>query len=293
MLLILWKLVCQCMFHRARRKKGSVRRLGLQKLWDWCLGLVQMTSVPWRVVIGRLGRIGHGELKGKGDGHAKVHIYVQKPFKPFKARSTAILCHLSIHPSCSSLLMFQTGVFCWAGETSNHWAAGWRKCVECVASQPQILPASSACAWSPWSPRDHFSSCQVQCSHMTKICLHFLSDVHEVRQHWGVCLYQIDDRSISQCMSPPCPHQIDGRVDHVPFSHKALPLRCPLISKRCDGEPDQWVYFGKRVGDCQCIIAGLCLLGWGHPSAFKKLFWLKEINKAVLASDDWLRDFHH
>ena len=23
-----------------------------------------MTSVPWRVVIGRLGRIGHGELKG-------------------------------------------------------------------------------------------------------------------------------------------------------------------------------------------------------------------------------------
>lgn len=52
---------------RARRKKGSVRRLGLQKLWDWCLGLVQMTSVPWRVVIGRLGRIGHGELKGKED----------------------------------------------------------------------------------------------------------------------------------------------------------------------------------------------------------------------------------
>uniref|UniRef100_A0A8C5GU53 Mediator of RNA polymerase II transcription subunit 13 n=1 Tax=Gouania willdenowi TaxID=441366 RepID=A0A8C5GU53_GOUWI len=49
--------------NRARRKKGSVRRLGLQKLWDWCLGLVQMTSVPWRVVIGRLGRIGHGELK--------------------------------------------------------------------------------------------------------------------------------------------------------------------------------------------------------------------------------------
>ncbi|KAG5844434.1 hypothetical protein ANANG_G00162480, partial [Anguilla anguilla] len=49
--------------NRARRKKGSARRLGLQKLWDWCLGLVQMTSLPWRVVIGRLGRIGHGELR--------------------------------------------------------------------------------------------------------------------------------------------------------------------------------------------------------------------------------------
>ena len=52
-------------YNRARRKKGSARRLGLQKLWEWCLGLVQMSSLPWRVVIGRLGRIGHGELKGK------------------------------------------------------------------------------------------------------------------------------------------------------------------------------------------------------------------------------------
>lgn len=53
-----------CFNSRARRKKGSARRLGLQKLWEWCLGLVQMSSLPWRVVIGRLGRIGHGELKG-------------------------------------------------------------------------------------------------------------------------------------------------------------------------------------------------------------------------------------
>lgn len=37
----------------------------MQKLWDWCLGLVQVTSLPWRVVIGRLGRMGHGELRGK------------------------------------------------------------------------------------------------------------------------------------------------------------------------------------------------------------------------------------
>ncbi|KAJ3590129.1 hypothetical protein NHX12_008083 [Muraenolepis orangiensis] len=45
--------------NRARRKKGSARRVGLQKLWDWCLDLVQVTSLPWRVVIGRLGRMGH------------------------------------------------------------------------------------------------------------------------------------------------------------------------------------------------------------------------------------------
>lgn len=50
---------------RARRPKVSARKMGLQKLWEWCIGLIQMTSLPWRIVIGRLGRLGHGELKGE------------------------------------------------------------------------------------------------------------------------------------------------------------------------------------------------------------------------------------
>ncbi|CAJ0935827.1 unnamed protein product [Ranitomeya imitator] len=49
--------------NRFRRSKVSARKIGLQKLWEWCVGLLQMTSLPWRVVIGRLGRLGHGELK--------------------------------------------------------------------------------------------------------------------------------------------------------------------------------------------------------------------------------------
>ncbi|KAJ3605431.1 hypothetical protein NHX12_027478, partial [Muraenolepis orangiensis] len=49
--------------NRARRPKVSARKMGLQKLWEWCVGLIQMTSMPWRMVIGRLGRLGHGELK--------------------------------------------------------------------------------------------------------------------------------------------------------------------------------------------------------------------------------------
>ncbi|CAL1569307.1 unnamed protein product [Knipowitschia caucasica] len=49
--------------NRARRPKVSARKTGLQKLWEWCIGVIQMTSVPWRIVIGRLGRLGHGELK--------------------------------------------------------------------------------------------------------------------------------------------------------------------------------------------------------------------------------------
>uniref|UniRef100_A0A3B3D0C2 Mediator of RNA polymerase II transcription subunit 13 n=1 Tax=Oryzias melastigma TaxID=30732 RepID=A0A3B3D0C2_ORYME len=49
--------------NRTRRPKVSPRKMGLQKLWDWCIGIIQMTSQPWRIVIGRLGRLGHGELK--------------------------------------------------------------------------------------------------------------------------------------------------------------------------------------------------------------------------------------
>lgn len=91
---------------RARRKKGSVRRLGLQKLWDWCLGLVQMTSVPWRVVIGRLGRIGHGELKGKEElSVAKVM------FHDIEQQQHSGESHVHA-PWCSPPLMLQTGVFC-------------------------------------------------------------------------------------------------------------------------------------------------------------------------------------
>jgi len=50
--------------NRTRRKKASARRVGLRKLLDWILSVMAMNIVPWRLVIGRLGRIGHGELRG-------------------------------------------------------------------------------------------------------------------------------------------------------------------------------------------------------------------------------------
>ncbi|XP_059483783.1 mediator of RNA polymerase II transcription subunit 13-like isoform X2 [Neocloeon triangulifer] len=50
--------------HRTRRKKASARRVGLQKLMDFILGIMSRTVQPWRLVVGRVGRIGHGELKG-------------------------------------------------------------------------------------------------------------------------------------------------------------------------------------------------------------------------------------
>lgn len=50
--------------NRTRRKKASARRLGLQKLMDFILGVISQSVQPWHLVIGRIGRIGHGELKG-------------------------------------------------------------------------------------------------------------------------------------------------------------------------------------------------------------------------------------
>lgn len=50
--------------NRSRRKKASARRMGLQKLMDFTLGVMSQSVKPWRLVVGRIGRIGHGELKG-------------------------------------------------------------------------------------------------------------------------------------------------------------------------------------------------------------------------------------
>lgn len=50
--------------NRNRRRRASARRIGLQKLMDFILGVMSQSVTPWRLVVGRVGRIGHGELKG-------------------------------------------------------------------------------------------------------------------------------------------------------------------------------------------------------------------------------------
>lgn len=49
--------------NRTRRKNASVRRYGLDKLMKFVQTVMAESVLPWRLVIGRLGRIGHGELK--------------------------------------------------------------------------------------------------------------------------------------------------------------------------------------------------------------------------------------
>ncbi|CAF3740447.1 unnamed protein product [Rotaria sp. Silwood1] len=48
---------------RHKRKIQHARRIDLQKLWDFIMRIVTSTTMPWRIVIGRLGRLDHGELK--------------------------------------------------------------------------------------------------------------------------------------------------------------------------------------------------------------------------------------
>lgn len=49
--------------NRTRRKKTPARRHALQKLMEFIMGIISQTVHPWRLVIGRIGRIGHGEMK--------------------------------------------------------------------------------------------------------------------------------------------------------------------------------------------------------------------------------------
>lgn len=57
-------LISSNFINRTRRKKASARRHGLKKLMDWIVSVMSIGVHPWRLVVGRLGRMGHGELKG-------------------------------------------------------------------------------------------------------------------------------------------------------------------------------------------------------------------------------------
>ncbi len=49
---------------RIRRNDSHVRRIALRKLWEFIIIIISQTCKPWRLVIGRLGRMGHSELRG-------------------------------------------------------------------------------------------------------------------------------------------------------------------------------------------------------------------------------------
>lgn len=97
--------------NKTRRKKASARRVGLRKLMDWIQSVMSMSLVPWRLVIGRIGRIGHGELRGwsvllsrKALKRASKEL---KELCPWKSEVPCILsaCLTSIEPDSHLRLM--------------------------------------------------------------------------------------------------------------------------------------------------------------------------------------------
>ena len=82
--------MCLFSIYRNRRKKASARKIGLAKLWDFIQGVLSLSASPWRIVIGRLGRIGHGELKGK---RRTFLLYLTRPILVSYACCGTVLLH--------------------------------------------------------------------------------------------------------------------------------------------------------------------------------------------------------
>uniref|UniRef100_A0A1A9W5S5 Mediator of RNA polymerase II transcription subunit 13 n=1 Tax=Glossina brevipalpis TaxID=37001 RepID=A0A1A9W5S5_9MUSC len=84
--------------NRTRRRKAPARRIGLSKLMDYILGLISQTTQTWRLVIGRIGRIGHSELKSWSALLSKQNL--QKATKQLKDMCKQ--CQLMYPPSILS-----------------------------------------------------------------------------------------------------------------------------------------------------------------------------------------------
>ncbi|XP_031788498.1 mediator of RNA polymerase II transcription subunit 13 isoform X4 [Nasonia vitripennis] len=102
--------------NRKRRKRASARRAGLQKLMDFILGVMSQGVQPWRLVVGRVGRIGHGELKGwswllskkallKASKHLKDICGQCNLLYPSAAPCVLSACLVSLEPDSNLRLM--------------------------------------------------------------------------------------------------------------------------------------------------------------------------------------------
>ncbi|XP_063984090.1 mediator of RNA polymerase II transcription subunit 13 isoform X2 [Diachasmimorpha longicaudata] len=102
--------------NRKRRKRASARRIGLQKLMDFILGVMSQGVQPWRLVVGRVGRIGHGELKGwswllsrksllKASKHLKEICGQCSLLYPSVAPCVLSACLVSLEPDSTLRLM--------------------------------------------------------------------------------------------------------------------------------------------------------------------------------------------
>ncbi|XP_013781243.1 mediator of RNA polymerase II transcription subunit 13-like [Limulus polyphemus] len=101
---------------RPHRKKASSRRTGLHKLLDFILGVMSNSCEQWRLVVGRLGRLGHGELKDWATLLSRKYLlrYSRQlrelcsqcaVLNPLDASSILSACLVSLEPDSSLRIM--------------------------------------------------------------------------------------------------------------------------------------------------------------------------------------------
>ena len=95
--------------NRNRRKGATVRKFGLNKLMEFLVSVMSEALEPWRLVIGRVGRLGHGEMREwasllskkallKATARLQEKCELCKDLKFFEVPSILSACLISLEP---------------------------------------------------------------------------------------------------------------------------------------------------------------------------------------------------
>ncbi|CAH8516803.1 unnamed protein product [Heterobilharzia americana] len=138
----------------------SPRRIGLARLWDYIINLIGQTSNPWRLVVGRIGRLGHGELKGWNGLLGRKSLQDVNKFFRDRCSSCSISSCVPSHSASNSSVI--NGSKPMLNLVNSH--SGANSCTHelpslisaCLVSlEPQstfrVYPGFSLCSDEPWT----------------------------------------------------------------------------------------------------------------------------------------------
>lgn len=101
---------------RLKRHKVSVRRFALRRLMEFIVSVMSEWANPWRLIIGKLGRVGHGELKDWANILSKRSLLNYSRHLTERCRQCAVIppgetvsilsaCLVSLEPDSNMRLM--------------------------------------------------------------------------------------------------------------------------------------------------------------------------------------------
>ncbi|CAH8841921.1 unnamed protein product [Trichobilharzia szidati] len=138
----------------------SPRRIGLARLWDYIINLVGQTANPWRLVVGRIGRLGHGELKGWNGLLGRKSLQDVNKFFRDRCSACSISSSIPSHSTSNSSMINSTKPM--LNLINSH--SGANSCTHelpslisaCLVSlEPQstfrVYPGFGLCSDEPWA----------------------------------------------------------------------------------------------------------------------------------------------